>query len=100
MAGGVGVIGSLFPFAFLCIQRKSNGDHDRLHFLEKFMDKEQDKMAKKGNKSDDVSKTTSLVTLESSSPVTVRTTIVRAKHNRPVSFIVRLPLRLLESVSV
>ena len=85
MAGGVGVIGSFIPFAFLCI--KSNNDHDRLHYLEKLMDKEQDKMAKKEIKSDDVSKTISLVTLESSSPVTVKTTTIRAKHKRPVSFI-------------
>ena len=83
----MGVIGSLFPFAFLCIQRKSNGNHDRLYYLEKLMDKEQDKMAEKGNKSDDVSKTTSLVALESCSPVAVKTTTVRAKHKRPVSFI-------------
>ena len=99
MAGGVGIIGSIFPFAFLCIQRKSNGDHGQLHYLEELMDKEQDKMAEKGNKSDTISGTTSLVALESPNPVTARTTTVRVKHKRPVSFMwaMETPLNLSSS---
>lgn len=87
IAGAVGVLASAVPSVLLCVREETNKEQDGQVFLEEIMDKDQTVFIKKEDESDDNTNSASLVNLDTCKPVTLRTSPVRAAHERPVSFL-------------